>query len=154
MRYVGLAVVFIFLALVLGLNSGCMKCGEKASEKIAEGIAEKATGGKAKVDVGTVDISGLPANLRYPNAVAKMRWEVSGDKETGTAWSFETKDPRANVVQFYKNAMTSWKQSATAEMPNSTSMAFVSPDEKETVTIMVTSEEEKTVFTIIQGRRQ
>ncbi len=153
MRYFGLPMVAVFLAII-GLNSSCMKCGEKASEKIAEGIAEKATGGKAKVDVGSVDISALPANLRYPNAVAKMKWEITGDKGSGTAWTFETKDPRGNVVQFYKNALANWKQSAIAETPKSTSMVIVAPDEKETVMIMVSDEGDKTVFHITHSQGQ
>ena len=73
----------IALCLALGFvvvtGFGCMKCGQNVSQKIAEkaieGAVNKASGGKANIDVGSnVDLSALPATLRYPNATAKARW--------------------------------------------------------------------------------
>lgn len=138
------------IVMTIWSNTGCMKCGEKSSERIAEKMIEQASGGKAKMDVGTVDISGLPLNLRYPNAVAKIKWEVTDPdkKETGTVWSFETKDPATQVAQFYKNALASWKQSMIAENQESTTMVFISPNEQEMVSITITADEEKTTLTI------
>ncbi len=138
------------MVMTIWSNTGCMKCGEKSSERIAEKMVEQATGGKAKMDVGTVDISGLPVNLRYPNAVASIKLDVTGPdkKETGTIWSFETKDPATQVAQFYKNALASWKQSMIAETQETTTMVFVSPNEQETVSIIITADKEKTTLNI------
>ncbi len=147
MRYVSLLAVIVFAASV-GLNSGCMKCGEKAGEKIAEKAVQAASGGKAKVDVGSVDISGLPANLRYPGAVAKAKWEISTDEGTGTNYSFETTDPKAQVIDFYKNALSSWKKSMTSETPEVTTMAFTGPDEKEMVIVTIGTEQGKSTINL------
>ncbi len=88
--------------------------------------------------------------LRYPNAVAKIKWEVtdSDKKGTGTIWSFETKDPATQVAQFYKNALASWKQAMTAETPENTTMVFISPNEQEMVSIIITADKEKTTLNI------
>lgn len=152
MRYVSLLAAVVFAAIV-GLNSGCMKCGEKAGEKIAERAVQAASGGKAKVDVGSVDISSLPANLRYPNAVAKAKWEIATDEGTGTNYSFETPDPKAQVIEFYKNALSSWKKSMTSETPEATTMAFASPDEKEMVIVVVGTGDGKTTLNLTHTKK-
>ncbi|MGB9742110.1 MAG: hypothetical protein ACPL0F_02985 [bacterium] len=152
MRY-----LLVLIALVLGtavsLNSGCGKAREKAGEKAAERMIEAATGGKAKVDVGTVDISSLPANLRYPNAVAKAKWEVSTEEGKGINYTLETADPRSKVVEFYKGALAGWKQSMTSETPDATTLAFVSNNEKEMVFVMVSSDQKKTTINLTHTKK-
>lgn len=140
MRYINLLAVVISVVLVI-FEPGCMKCSEKAGEKIVEQSIKQATGGKAKVDVGSVDISALPENLRYPNAVAKGKFEIASEDGRGINWNFETTDPAGQVVEFYKNALSSWKRSATSETPEVTTMIFGSPDEKEMVIVAVGKEE-------------
>ncbi len=134
MRYIVFGAVVLSVAISV---SGCGRCGEKAGEKTVARALEKATGGKAKVDIGTVDLSSLPEFLRYPNAVALGKWEISNEKGTGTNWSFETPEPVSNVVTFYKNALSHWKRAITSETPELTTMVFGSPDEKEMVIIAV-----------------
>jgi hypothetical protein len=136
-----------------GFDAGCMKCGEKAGEKIAEKAVQAASRGKAKVDVGSVDISGLPANLRYPGAVAKAKWEISTDEGTGTNYTFETPDPKAKVVEFYKNALSSWKKSMSSETPEVTTMAFTGPDEKEMVIVAIRTEQGKSTINLTYTRK-
>ena len=77
-------------------------CGAKPSQKIAETAAAKAaeiaSGGKAKVDIGSnVDLSGLPANLRYPGAKGLASWTANQDSTKGTYYTLESSDPAAGV---------------------------------------------------------
>lgn len=152
MRYVSLlAVVLLVMSVIFA--TGCMKCGEKAGKKVAERMVEQATGGKAKVEVGTVDISALPAYLRYPNAMAKGKFEITSEEGSGIHWTFETSDPAGNVVEFYKNALSGWKRSVTAETPEATTMFFGSPDEKEAMVVVVGSEGGKTTLNLSHTRK-
>jgi hypothetical protein len=152
MRYLTVFVVLVLGAAVV-LDAGCAKCGEKAGEKAAERMIEAASGGKAKVDVGSVDISSLPANLRYPNAVAKAKWEVSTDEGKGINYTLETADPKAKVIEFYKGALAGWKQSMMSESPEATSLVFVSNDEKETVFILIGSDQGKTTINLTHTKK-
>lgn len=150
--------LFIFFATLLivaavSFNTGCGRCGEKVGEKTAEKMIEAASGGKAKVDVGSVDISSLPPNLRYPNAVAKAKWEVSTDEGKGMNYTLETPDPKTKVVEFYKGALSSWKQSMISETQDATTLAFVSGDEKEMVVVLVGTEQGKTIINLSHTKK-
>ncbi|MGQ9678009.1 MAG: hypothetical protein ACUVUD_01850 [bacterium] len=140
--------IAVLLTLTILPTTGCMKCGEKASEKVVEKMVKEASGGKVKADVGTVDISDLPQILRYPNAIARSKWQTNTKEGSGTVWTFESKDPKDKVVQFYKSALSTWKSSLTNETPNMTMLMFASQDEKEFVTITVASQEKVTSFNI------
>lgn len=152
MRYAVILTTVVF-TLILVSNTGCMKCGEKASEQVAERMIEQASGGKVKADVGTVDISDLPQHLRYPNAVAKAKWQANTEDGAGTMWAFETQDPRPQVVQFYKNALASWKSSLTSETQEMTMLMYASPDEKEFVAINVTTQDKGTALQITYTKK-
>ncbi|MFO7649794.1 MAG: hypothetical protein R6X13_00435 [bacterium] len=90
------AALLVFVAVN---NSGCRGCGEKVVNDAVQKTVETATGGKMSVGTGSnIDISGLPEALRYPGATAKASWTMSGDEGTGTAYTFESADPRATVV--------------------------------------------------------
>jgi hypothetical protein len=148
------------LGFVMVAGFGCMKCGENVSKKIAEkaveGAVEKATGGKANIDVGSnVDLSGLPAFLHYPGATAKARWTMSGKEGTGTVYSFETKDPAAAVADFYKKALAGWKNASTMETEESTILAYGTENEKEFVTLTVSRDKESnlTSLTILYTKK-
>ena len=154
----------IALCLALGFvvvaGFGCMKCGQNVSQKIAEkameGAVEKATGGKANIDVGSnVDLSGLPALLHYPGATAKARWSMSGKEGTGTVYSFETKDPIAAVVDFYKKALAGWKNSSTMESGDATILVYGTEDEKQFVTLTVSREKDSntTSLTLLYSKK-
>lgn len=141
----------MLLALTISINAGCIKCGEKTSRKIAEKMVEQATGGK--IDVGTVDVSDLPANLRYPGATARAKWAATGKDGTGTVWVFEINDPKPQVVDYYKKALASWKTSFTSETPEATTLMFVSPDEKEFIALTIGSENGKTTLNITHTKK-
>lgn len=155
-----LLVLCLALGIVMATGFGCMKCGENVSKRIAEkaveGAVEKATGGKANIDVGSnVDLSGLPASLRYPGAAAKARWTMSSKEGTGTVYTFETKDPAAAIVDFYKKALAGWKNSATMENEDATILSYGSEDEKEFTTITVSRDKDTnlTSLTILYTKK-
>ena len=148
------------LGFVLVAGFGCMKCGQNVSQKIAEkameGAVEKATGGKANIDVGSnVDLSGLPAFLHYPGAVAKARWSMSGKEGTGTVYTFETKDPAASVADFYKKALAGWKNSSTMESGEAIIMSYGTETEKEFVTLTISKEKDSntTSLTLLYSKK-
>jgi hypothetical protein len=154
----------IALCLALGFvvvaGFGCMKCGQNVSQKIAEkaieGAVDKATGGKANIDVGgNVDLSGLPAFLHYPGATAKARWSMSGKEGTGTVYTFETKDPAASIADFYKKALAGWKNSSTMESGEAIIMSYGTETEKEFVTLTISKEKDSntTSLTLLYSKK-
>jgi len=160
MSRIGLMALCLALSFVVVTGVGCMKCGQDVSKKMAEkaieGAVEKATGGKANIDVGSnVDLSGLPAFLHYPNAAAKARWSMSKEGTTGTVYTFETKDPIASVIDFYKKALASWKNSSTMENEDATIMSFGTENEKEFVTLTVSKEKDTntTALTLLYSKK-
>jgi len=160
MSRIGLTALCLVLSFAVVTGVGCMKCGQDVSKKMAEkaieGAVEKATGGKANIDVGSnVDLSGLPAFLHYPNAAAKARWSMSKEGTTGTVYTFETKDPIANVIDFYKKALASWKNSSTMENEDATIMSFGTENEKEFVTLTVSKEKDTntTALTLLYSKK-
>jgi hypothetical protein len=151
----GLALGFVVVA-----GFGCMKCGQNVSQKIAEkaieGAVNKTTGGKANIDVGSnVDLSGLPAFLRYPGATAKARWSMSNEGTTGTVYTFETNNPAASVVDFYKKALAGWKNSSTMESGDATIMSYGTENEKEFVTLTISKEKDSntTSLTLLYSKK-
>jgi len=148
------------LGLVIVAGFGCMKCGENVSKRIAEraveGAVDKATGGKAKIDIGgNVDLSGLPAFLHYPGATARNRWSMTGEQGTGTVYSFETKDPAASVTDFYKKALAGWKNSSIMENEEATILTYGGENEKEFVTLTVSRDKDSnlTSLTILYTKK-
>jgi hypothetical protein len=144
----------VSLAVVAGFS--CRKASQAVSKKIAEKAIERASGGKAKVDlgaVGNVDISGLPDALRYPGAKALAKFSMSGEEGKGSSYTFETADPAADVVAFYKKALVGWKTSMTMETEKGTVMGFSSADEKQSAVITVSPEDKKTAISIFFGTK-
>jgi len=144
---VSLMALCLALSLVVVANVNCMRCGQSVSEKLAEKAmekaVEKATGGKADIDVGgNVDLSGLPMFLRYPGAAAKTRWSMGGKDGSGTVYAFETADPIATVVNFYKTALSGWKNASIMESGDATILVYGTENEKEFVTVTVSKEKE------------
>ena len=161
MSRVSLIALCLVLSIVVVADVGCTKCSQDVSQKVAEkameGAVNKATGGKANIDVGSnVDLSGLPATLHSPGAAAKARWSMSKDGSTGTVYTFETKDPTASVVDFYKKALAGWKNSSTMESGDATILIYGTEDEKESVTLTVTKEKDSnlTSFTLLYSKKE
>ena len=153
MSKVSLIALCVALSLVVVVNVNCMKCGQdvtqKLTEKAVEGAVNKATGGKADIDVGSnVDVSGLPVTLRYPGATAKSRWAMSGQDGTGTVYAFETADPAASVVDYYKKALAGWKNASTMESGDATILIYGTEDEKEMATVTVSRDKDANVTSL------
>ena len=149
------------LSLVVVIGVGCAKCGKDVSQKIAEkaieGAINKSTGGRADIDVGSnVDLTGLPATLHYPGAVAKGRFSMTGKEGSGTVYTFETKDPTASVVGFYKKALAGWKNSLTAEEADAVTLVYATENEKESATINVSRDKDTnvTLFTLLYAKKE
>jgi hypothetical protein len=137
----------LVLSFIVVANVNCMKCGESVSKKIAEkameGAVKAASGGKADISTGgNVDLSGLPASLHYPGAVAKARWSMGGEGGSGTMYTFETPDPVANVVSFYKTALAGWKNASTMETGDATILVYGTEDEKQTASVTVAKDKD------------
>ena len=154
----------IALCLALGFvvltGFGCMKCGQNVSQKIAEkaieGAVNKTTGGKASINVGSdVDLSSLPAFLQYPGASAKGRYSMSGQQGTGSVYVFETKDPSASVVDYYKKALAGWKNASTMENAEATILSYGTEDQKQAVTLTVATDKDThlTSLTILYSKK-
>lgn len=160
MSRVSLIALCLLLSFAVVADVNCMRCGQGISEKIAEkaveGAIEKASGGKADIDVGSnIDLSGLPAFLHYPGAVAKGRWSMSGEQGTGTAYTFQTNDAAAAVVDFYKKALVGWKNASTMESGDATVLIYGTEDEKQTATITVAKDKDsgKTSLTLLYTKK-
>jgi hypothetical protein len=150
---VSLLALCAVLSLVMVVDVNCMKCGQdvtkKLAEKAVEGAVNKATGGKADIDVGgSVDLSSLPATLRYPGATAKSRWSMNDNGQTGTVYAFETADPAASVVDFYKKALAGWKNASTMESGDATILVYGTADEKEMATVTVSRAKDATTTSL------
>ncbi len=161
MSRVSLIALCLALSLVVVANVNCMRCGRSISEKLAEkavqGAVKAATGNNVDIGAGgNVDLSGLPANMHYPGAVAKARWSMSGEGGSGTMYSFETADAVANVVNFYKTALAGWKNATTAETGDATIMVYGSADEKESVTVTVGKDKDsgKTTLGLLYTKKE
>ncbi|GEM_PF-396184 len=160
MSRVSLMALCLALSFVVVADVGCMKCGQDVSQKIAEkaieGAVNKTTGGKANIDVGSnVDLSGLPATLHYPGAAAKARWGMSNEGTTGTVYTFETKDPTATVIDFYKKALAGWKNSSTMQNEDATILVYGTENEEEFVTVTVSRDKgsNMTSLTLLYTRK-
>ena len=154
----------LVLALVLGLvvvvNAGCMKCGGKlagdATQKVLERMVEKATGGKAQVELGgDVDLSDLPVFLQYPGARPTAKWSLAGDKGTGSVYSLVAVEDKDTVIGWFKISLTGqeWKQSAAREVGGGTMLVFHSPDGRQVVTVLVHTDDGKTAVTIARSTK-
>jgi hypothetical protein len=142
--------VALLLAVVAFSNTGCKGCGENVAESAMKAAVKSASGGKADIDVGSsVDISGLPEFLRYPGAKATASWSATTDEGTGTSYVFEVADARPAVVEFYKKALASWKNSSTMESEDVVVMMYGSADEKEFATVTIGKSDDKTALTIL-----
>ena len=153
---IGLAVLTAF---VLTANINCMICGGDVAGKIAqealETAVEKGTGGKVDIDVSGkgVDLTGLPEFAKYPGAQGKGKWSMSGEDGSGSAYGLESGDAMDKVAEWYKSQVAGqgWKESMTMDMGDGKMLMFVSPDEKKSLTVTLSSEDGKTSIAIIYG---
>lgn len=146
------AVCSLFIMLV----PACAKCGEKAArqvtQKALETAVEKASGGKANIEVSeNIDLSGLPDYLKYPQAKATARWSVTGEQGTGTAFSLETADARPSVVAWYKSSLEAagWKQTAIFETADGTTLSYGAKGEGKGCSVTVSTGDSKTLITVM-----
>jgi hypothetical protein len=153
---VSFIVLSLLLCLVVTANVNCMRCGQSVSQKMAESAIKAATGGKATVDLGgNVDMSDLPATLRYPGAAAKAKWTMNGEHGSGTVYTLETGDAPATVVTFYKSAFSGWKQSAISESGDATVLIYGNDATKEWASVSVSKGSEgKTTIAVTYYKGQ
>lgn len=156
MRNLSLVALALAFGLMLMANVGCMKCGENIAERALEKAVEAGSGGKAKIDIGgNVDLSDLPAFLRYPGAKGQSKWSMSGEEGTGTVYALESGDPLKKVVDWYKSSLSGagWKQGSQMETTDSTMLLYGSPDEKQMATVTIASEDKQTTIVVMYGTK-
>ena len=152
MRKFSYLVLASMLALMVIVNTGCMKCGESLKEKALEAAVNKASGGNADIDVsGNIDISGIPEFARYPGAKATTKWSMSADEGSGTVYSMETADSKDKVTNWYKTSLagSGWKQASVLETGQGTNLTYGSQDEKQFVNVTIAGDDGKTVMTVM-----
>ncbi len=157
MRSTSIAALVLVLGLMVAVNAGCMKCGEKAAETmVEEGLKkaiEKGSGGKVDVDVGKeVDLSELPGILKYPGAKAVGKWSVSTEEGAGTNFMLETDNTMQQVKDWYLSSMTSagYKKAMEMETGDGLVMMFNKEgDDKTAVTVTVATEDGKTTISVL-----
>lgn len=161
MRNLSLVVLAFVMAVMVAADLSCAKCSQNLAQKVTERALEEAvnkgTGGKADIDVsGNVDLSGLPAFAVYPGAKGTAKWSITGDDGAGYSYVMESADPVATVTAWYKTSFegSGWKQGATMESGEGTMFMYASPDEKESVTVTVSKEDEKTSIVALHTKKQ
>jgi hypothetical protein len=136
-----------FLSLVLVLGVGC---SSDSSEKGAKARAERqmgealsqGAGGQTKVDLGSkgsVDLSGLPENFRYPGAKALAHSSNAGPGG-GDMYVLETDDPPPTVAGYFKEKLADWKPVHAFESPKMTTLVYQTQDGAQQVSIVVGTE--------------
>ena len=143
MRGTGVAVLCLVLAAAVVFTADCTRRPEPA-KKVAEAMMEKALnqGGdsKTKVDLGgsgSVDLSGLPENLRFPGAKALSHVSGMGGESKTETYIMQTDAPIAEVAAHFKSSLAGWKQVHLMEADQMTSMSFESADGSQNVSIMI-----------------
>ncbi len=90
-----------------------------------------------------------------PGATAKARWSMSGEGGAGTVYSFETANPAAAVIDFYKTALAGWKNASTMETGDATILVYGTEDEKQFTTVTVAKDKDsgKTSLTLLYTKK-
>jgi len=149
----------LVLGLVVAVNVGCMKCGEKAMEEaFEEGLEtaiEKGSGGKVDVDVGKeVDLSELPGALKYPGAKGVGKWSVSTEDGSGTNFMLETNNTKEQVKDWYISSLTGAGYKKAMEMDTGDGLVMMfnkEGDDKTAVTVTVATEDGKTTISVLHA---
>jgi hypothetical protein len=149
------AVLVLALGFVVAVEVGCAKCSKDLAERVAEEaterIVENRTGENVEVDAGgTVDIADLPEFLRYPGMTATGKFSLSSSEGKGTVWSLESKDPLAKVGDWYRKSLEAqgWTKGAEMETGESLMLMWTTADEKETISVMLLTEDGKTTVSL------
>jgi hypothetical protein len=113
---------------LLGLCGLACGLGGKIGEKIAEKSVESLTGGE--VDLGDVDLSDMPATLRYPNSrgIGRSTWSDASLGGTGTIYLLQTSDDLSMVSGWYKSSLSSWQSSVNSLSGDTWQYMASSPD--------------------------
>ena len=133
-----------FLSKTTGGIVGIDKKGEKVTIKTEEAEISIEEGGE------------LPENFpkdfpTYPKAKLISSWTASGDETEGLSLVWETSDSIDKVAVYYKEKLTEsgWKLSLTAEVEDSTTLAFEKNDTGGFIGI--TTEDSKTIISLTLG---
>jgi hypothetical protein len=151
--------------IVLGMLLLVAGCGKKAEEKITEKAIERATGGKAKVDLSknTVKVetengsitAGVSAKIPegFPSDIFIFKpSDMIGSMEgAGTGYSIAMKTSKdvATVAEAYKKAMigNGWKQKAAMDM--GTQSMLVYEKDKRAANIVISQKNKETSIAIV-----
>jgi hypothetical protein len=122
----------VVLALAVVIAGGCSKESD-APRQVAEKQMSKALSqGDAKdvkVQLGdkrSTDLTGLPETLRYPGA--EPLGHITGAEANSETFVLQTGDALADVVAFYKNALTDYQVTAHDETPQMVTLAYTTRD--------------------------
>ena len=157
-RIVSWTVCIGLCALMATAGFGCARCGESIAEKAVTKAMEQVTaadevsiGGRGK----PVDVSELPAFLKYPGATAIHKVRVSEDGAQGGHYSFETGAGVSEVSSWFETSLGSqgWKEPVKVESGELTQLHYRSPNEQENVAITVHYQDGKTVITVHYWRQ-
>lgn len=176
-NFVVILVVVVLLLALVGfavqkvMQKASVMVGQKVGEKVAEGIIEKATGGKANVDVDSGNVSvktkegsfstgtSLPSDWSkdvpvYPEATVTYSGSSNAKSgEAGTGAVLTTSDTAQKVRDYYAKELVvqGWSVDATYNANEST---VISAATKDTRTLAVTTDQSDGMTTITLGVNQ
>lgn len=169
-KLVVILIVVIVLLAVLGfaaqklMQKASVMVGQKVGEKVAEGIIEKATGGKANIDVDSGNVTvktndgsfstgtSIPADWPkdapvYPGATVSYSGSSNPQTgETGFGAVLATKDNAQKVKDYYAKELAS--QGWTVETTYNANESSVLSATKDTRTFVVTTSQSDEMTTI------
>ena len=139
-RTVSMVSVLVLMASVVFWTG----CGKAKSKPVA---------GKAAGNVAAVDISTLPAFLRYPGAKAIERIALSTSDSKGTVWTLVTGDPRDKVAEWYRASVAKdgWNKSPEMDAGRSSMLEWENPDKTETIKMLIYEQDGKTKISLTHG---
>lgn len=131
MRHSPFILIVPAVAFLLLVSAACRKGSDSPSESRARAVAERfiESGSQGKVDLdlgsrGAVDVSALPEAVRYPGAKALVHTSGTEEGQVIHIFMFETKDPVADVMSWYKDNLADWKQTVVMEQEAFSTLTF------------------------------
>lgn len=160
------------LAVILSLfSAGCGKSiTQKASEKAAEKIIEKQTGGKANVDInkGNVKVETKEGkmeageNVKLPSDFPKdiyviegtIKAAISDQAREGQTISIETDKSMDEVYSLYQEKLKSDGWKITGTMAYGDVSTVVAEKDNRTASVVISKSGNKTTITLSTGKKE
>lgn len=139
-RMVGIASVLVLTAASVFWSG----CGKAKAKPVA---------GRPATGAAVVDISTLPAFLRYPGAKATERVALSLKDSRGTVWTLVTGDPRDKVADWYRISVgkEGWNKTPETDAGRSSMLEWEKPDKTETIKMLIYEQNGKTSISLTHG---